>query len=138
MTDSQLATQEFRLEQWKEIIQDRINSGLIVDEYCKLHNLSRNSYFYWLRKIKMDLLKTQVLKNSSNKPPQEESTIVEICPSQSLQLVPDSSATNIDLLGQTSLKSQAVVSIGGVSITVSDNTSDELLARVLKVVQNVK
>ena len=44
MTELNLVTQEFRLEQWKEIIQDRLNSGFMVDEYCKLHNLSRNSY----------------------------------------------------------------------------------------------
>ena len=138
MTELNFATQEFRLEQWKGIIQDRINSGLMVDEYCKLHNLSRNSYFYWLRKIKMDILKKQALNVSSEEIPQEESVFVEICPSQTLQLMSDSHTVAKDSMGQSSLKSQVMVLVDGVSIAVSDNTSDELLARVLKVVRNVK
>ena len=27
-------------------------SGLKVDDYCAQHGLSRNAYFYWLRKVK--------------------------------------------------------------------------------------
>ena len=39
------ATKEIRLKSWADIIKDRNESGLTVDEYCKIHNLSRNFYF---------------------------------------------------------------------------------------------
>lgn len=29
------ATKQMRLKQWEEIIHDRCNSGLKVDDYCK-------------------------------------------------------------------------------------------------------
>lgn len=50
--DTQLVTQQVRLTQWAKIIEDRIASGMKVDEYCDQHQLSRNAYFYWLRKVK--------------------------------------------------------------------------------------
>lgn len=36
----------------KSIIQDCKASGLRVDDYCTEDNISRNAYYYWLRKIK--------------------------------------------------------------------------------------
>ncbi len=46
------ATKEIRLKSWADIIKDRNESGLTFDEYCKIHNLSRNSYYHYLRELK--------------------------------------------------------------------------------------
>ena len=46
--DTRLAKRNYNIQQWKTIIQDRNNTNLTVDEYCKQNGLSRNSYFYWL------------------------------------------------------------------------------------------
>ena len=46
--DTRLAKRNHNIQQWKNIIQDRNNTNLTVDEYCKQNGLSRNSYFYWL------------------------------------------------------------------------------------------
>ena len=42
----------FRMEQWKKIILDCQSSGLKVDTWCEQNSVSRNSYYYWLRKIR--------------------------------------------------------------------------------------
>lgn len=52
MNEIQAVTKNVRLQQWSSIIQDCKSSGLKVDDYCSEHNISRNSYYYWLRKIK--------------------------------------------------------------------------------------
>lgn len=52
MNEIQTVTKNVRLQQWSSIIQDCKASGLKVDDYCSEHNISRNSYYYWLRKIK--------------------------------------------------------------------------------------
>ena len=44
--DTRLAKRNYSIQQWKAIIQDRNNTNLTVDEYCKQNGLSRNSYFY--------------------------------------------------------------------------------------------
>ncbi len=50
--DTKLATNQIRLQQWAAIIKERCESGLKVNEYCELHRLSHNAYYYWLRKIR--------------------------------------------------------------------------------------
>lgn len=48
----QKTIQTAKFKYWKGIIEDRIQSGLSIDEYCKKNSLSRNAYFYWLRKVR--------------------------------------------------------------------------------------
>ncbi|WP_315505463.1 IS66 family insertion sequence element accessory protein TnpA [Oribacterium parvum] len=50
--NTKLATSRMRTGQWADIIKDCKESGLKVDDYCARHGLSRNAYFYWLRKVK--------------------------------------------------------------------------------------
>jgi len=42
----------FRMEQWIKLIEDCQNSGLKVDDWCEQNGVSRNSHYYWLRKIR--------------------------------------------------------------------------------------
>lgn len=58
--DTRLAKRNYNIQQWKTIIQDRNNTNLRADEYCKQNGLSRNSYFYWLR-----IIRDEVLEQSS-------------------------------------------------------------------------
>ena len=43
---------EYRKQQWVEIIQDCQSSGLSKKEYCREHGISEKSYYYWLRKLR--------------------------------------------------------------------------------------
>ena len=52
------ATKEIRLKSWADIIKDRNESGLTVDEYCKFHNLSRDSYYHYLRELKKEAVQS--------------------------------------------------------------------------------
>ena len=54
--DTRSAKRNYCIQQWKAIIQDRNNTNLTVDEYCKQNGLSRHSYFYWLRIIRDEAL----------------------------------------------------------------------------------
>ena len=42
----------YRMAQWAEVIQDRKESGESVEHYCRNRGLSRDSYFYWQRKLR--------------------------------------------------------------------------------------
>ena len=50
--DTKLVTRGIRTNQWAAVIKDCKESGLKVDDYCTQHGLSRNAYYYWLRKVK--------------------------------------------------------------------------------------
>lgn len=45
-----------KLLQWKQIIADRRASGLTIVEYTRQHHISRDQYYYWLRRIRKELL----------------------------------------------------------------------------------
>ena len=54
--NTKLAIAQIRVKNWATIIQDRNASGLSIKDSCAQHQLSRDSYYYWLRKVKETLL----------------------------------------------------------------------------------
>ena len=53
--DTCMAKRNCSIQQWEAIIQDRNNTNLTMDGYCKQNGLSRNSYFYCLLRIIREL-----------------------------------------------------------------------------------
>ena len=43
---------EYRKQQWTQIIQECQSSGLSNKEYCRQNGISEKSYYYWLRKLR--------------------------------------------------------------------------------------
>lgn len=43
---------KFRQEQWEKLIVDCQNSALNVEDWCEKNHVSRQAYYYWLRKIR--------------------------------------------------------------------------------------
>lgn len=50
--DTKLATRQIRIQQWAAIIRNCRASKLKVNDYCREHDISRDAYYYWLRKVK--------------------------------------------------------------------------------------
>lgn len=50
--NTKIATRQVRIKQWAEIIQDRCNSGMKILDYCASHGITKDQYFYWLRRVK--------------------------------------------------------------------------------------
>ena len=47
---------EYRKEEWRQIIQECQESGLSNKAYCELHGISEKTYYYWLRKLRRALM----------------------------------------------------------------------------------
>ena len=45
---------EYRKQQWAQIIRECQSSGLSNKEYCRQHWISEKSYYYWLRKLRSE------------------------------------------------------------------------------------
>ena len=43
---------EYRKQQWTQIIRECQSSGLSNKEYCRQQGISEKSYYYWLRKLR--------------------------------------------------------------------------------------
>ena len=108
--NTKLATIRMQTGQWADIIKDCKESGLKVDDYCALHGLSRNAYFYWLRKVKEAAL--------------TQSGFVEV-----RQQVGVSSCYPSPKL---------TASVNELVLGIDENTPMDLLANVIKVLKNAQ
>ena len=50
--DTLKAAAEYRLAQWGQVMQSRTAQGISIKEYCANAGISRNTYFYWQRKLR--------------------------------------------------------------------------------------
>ena len=50
--NTRLAATNIRIQQWTAVFKAKAESGLTVDEYCEQNGISRNAYYYWLRRAR--------------------------------------------------------------------------------------
>lgn len=115
--DTVKTTEQFRLNKWAAIIKDRNSSGLTIDGYCKQHGLSRNCYYYYLRKLKNQIL--------------EKGDFVEIKPpaaaveeTQSLPIV------------NNDFRTELVIRTSSCDICINQSTSMSLVSKVMEVLKD--
>ena len=114
--NTKLATAQIRLDQWAAVIQDQKSSGLKVNEYCEKHNLSRDSYYYWLRKVKSVAL--------------QQAGFVE--------LTQTTGSRDTDNTEASSFTAQMMIRMGDFELSISEGTSMELLEKVLGVIRHAE
>lgn len=107
--DTKLAARQIRLQQWTAIIKDRTASGLKIDDYCKHHGISRNAYFYWLRKVREAAL--------------IQSGFVELEPPAD---TPDEADEHPSL----------EANINGITLSIREGVSMDLLSKVIRVLKD--
>lgn len=104
--DTRLATRQIRLNEWAGIIKACRASGLKVDDYCKQHDISRDAYYYWLRRVKeaafsqAGFVEMPLMNRATEKP---------------------------------SFDTRMIIKTDAASLCINDDTSSELLSRVLGV-----
>ena len=52
---------EYRLQEWSQIIQAGQNSGLSKREFCRQNGISERQYYYWLNKVRTAVVETNSL-----------------------------------------------------------------------------
>lgn len=116
-----LVAKQYRLNQWAEQIRDCQNrpEGMAVTEWCSLHGITKANYYYRLRQVRKACLET----------------IPEQQPSQSIVPVPQEIMFPAAEAHPASLVD---ISVNGFCVHVTENTSPELLTRVLKVAAHVE
>ena len=63
---------EYRMQNWAEIIRERQESGLTVKDYCAQHGISEKTYYYWLRKLRAaaaEAMEPQLVRLEENNAP---------------------------------------------------------------------
>lgn len=130
MSNVQELKHQLSMQQWSAIIEDRISSGLKVDEYCEKNGLSRNSYFYWLRKIREEMAVPSSANGTEVLPiTTKQGALVELVPNRSYTPVP-----RIEL--QPEAAESIALTINGISICLNTDISEEMLTKVMRAARN--
>lgn len=110
-----------RLANWTTLIQARCESGLTVDEWCAQNNVTRDAYYYWLKKVrKQALLSVQTSNALVATDDYETSDFVRL---------PDNTAAQQE--GATMR-----IRLGKAVIEVSNDASADILAFLKEVMRN--
>lgn len=117
--NTKLATRQIRLNEWAAIIKECKASGQKVDLYCEQHGLSRDAYYYWLRKVKEAALK--------------QTGFVELP-----ALTPEQTRANTAEKGTSSFQTQMIIKINEIEFCVNENSSSELVSRMLEIIRHAE
>jgi len=117
MNTRQIAS-EYRLAHWAQVLQERVANSETIDEFCQSRGVSRNTYFYWQRKLRETAAK-QIAKEVTG----------------ATQALAPSGWARVSAADepQGSRESSLPIEIGSCRIMVNGNTNPELLAKVCRV-----
>ncbi|MCL1832135.1 MAG: transposase [Oscillospiraceae bacterium] len=113
--DTRKIATEYRLAKWAEMLKERKSSGETVPEFCKRLEVSKNTYFYWQRKLR-EAVCTELSMQTESPAPQGWALCVQSPQSESKQIT---------------------VEINSYRLTVTPDTDAELLVKVCRTLKNV-
>ena len=142
MVNTREIAEEYRIGHWAQIMRDRSASGMSIKAYCDSIGIHPNRYFYWQRKLREAAIKPSTQNELgavivSSSPAESESAIAQkIAVGHSHNSAPMPPGWSIC---ETSAPAQSVVhvEIGKSRITVQEDTSPELFAKVCRMLVSI-
>ena len=64
-----------RLQEWERQIEEQKSSGLSVQEWCQQHSIKPKTYYYHLRKVREEFLRSGKAENSQEKKEPERAVV---------------------------------------------------------------
>lgn len=119
MSEAKKLTDKYRLDQWAAIIQECIKSGKQVNEWCAENNISRDKYYYWLRKVKLAVAH----ENTTIDTPQTQKIVPLLPPSPVCE-------TN-------STETAIILRVNGITLEIQDCASEAIIEHTLKVLKRI-
>ena len=126
-TQTSAVARQQRLRSWAQMVQDCQTRpiGMSVDEWCKAHSITKANYYYRMtqvRKACLDAVPSEIAKQAVVPVPAE------------LMSLQTADTVNAACAQESSLE----LSVNGIIIRVTEQTSAELLSKVLGVVAHAK
>ena len=132
------STYEVRLSHWAQVVKaaNERPSGQLLRDWLRENDISKDQYYYWQRKVRDAAYKAMKHEN-----PDLPSLLTVSTTNVELAEIPlhssEPALSNTEGQNDYSFHPDAVISIKGVSIALSNNASKSLLSTVLEVIVNV-
>ncbi|MBO6266000.1 MAG: hypothetical protein J6M57_08335 [Acidaminococcaceae bacterium] len=122
--DTTEAAVQYRIRKWINIFADCKQSGMTVQQYCDANQLSRDSYYYWFKKVRALTMKQMApaivpISTTPDTAGQDPVTVVPVATDN----LPPATIT---------------LQVGDISLEVNEATPDSLLRRTLRILREVK
>lgn len=114
-------THEMRLMQWTPIIRQCRSSGMTIKSQCVENNVNEKQFYYWQRRLREEVYSSLDKTKSKSQP-----NFVQL-------LTPLDSPRD-----RPAFMADMVIHIGNNVLELSNTVSEELLSKVLKVMNDVK
>ena len=114
--ETQKVTGEYGLAQWTQLLRTRQASVQSIKDFCETAGISRNTYFYWQRKVREAACTALVRREAVNES--------EEC-----------AWTRIEKGQEASGGEGVVIEIGECRVKVTGETEPEVLAKVCRVLK---
>ena len=78
MADVLAVRDEYRAQNWAMVIQECSNSGLSNREFCRQRGISEKTFYYWLRKLRGQMVDAAVPQLVQLEPVNESEDLLQI------------------------------------------------------------
>ena len=112
---------QYRAEQWANVIRECQASGQTVTSWCESHDVGIKAYYYWLRKLRMATIQKSN-PNALIEAPKEEPAVFK-----KLEIQTPVSNT----------QAAVIIRLNGATIEVNEGTSQQTIQAVLLALQSV-
>lgn len=123
LMNTRKVTRQYRLSRWAPLIKECKSSGMTVKAWCLENNVNEKQFYYWQRRVREELCSAVAHNTESFDAP----TFVPL------------TTTENDCQPVTSLfQPDMVLGYGDMRVEISNSTSPQLLAEVMKVIGHVQ
>lgn len=121
--DTRAVAQQYRLNQWTEIIRECRSSGKTISVWCAEHNINSKSYYYWLRRVRTAACESLPVISTG------EQQIVPV-------KMPVSQIKAISMVSESS--SHIILHMGSVTVELKNGATTELIENTLRALTHVR
>lgn len=63
--DTRQVAHEVRRQQWALVMQERRESGLTIQEFCRAHEIKEKTFYYWQRRLREAVCENLALRQET-------------------------------------------------------------------------
>ena len=129
MNEVAIAKKQIRQQEWTNLIRQQQESGLNIRQWCKTHQISEPSFYYHLRCIREDMVKSQsneIVTGSFAELVQPKSTSLE------------TEIKNTEITESNTSIPDASIHYGDFQVTFSNTASPQLILSIITALHHAK